>query len=94
MNIPGSHGFIPPVIIELKLLHNPEILHKTKRPAYKRKLKQYLRSQNAVFGIYLVFKVKEGNRDDHKFEEMRREYEDLEGWIIPDFIDCTIPFQS
>lgn len=57
-------------------------------------MKQYLRSQNAVFGIYLVFKVKEGNRDDHKFEEMRREYEDLEGWIIPDFIDCTIPFQS
>lgn len=83
-----KYGFIPPVVVELKLLHNSEITSAKERTAYKKKLKQYMDSQNAAYGIYLAFKVRKGKQEKH-FEALRLEYQDIEGLAIPDLIDCT-----
>lgn len=86
-----KYGFVPPVVVELKLLHNPEIKKPKKRIAYKEKLKHYMESQNAAFGIYLVFKVRKEKQGEY-FEALRLEYQDIEGLAIPDLIDCTVNF--
>ena len=83
-----KYGFVPPVVVELKLLHNSEITSTKERTGYKKKLKQYMDSQNAAFGIYLVFKVRKGKQEKH-FDALRLEYQDIEGLAIPDLIDCT-----
>lgn len=86
-----KYGFVPPVVVELKLLHNSEITSAKERFAYKKKLKQYMDSQKAAFGIYLIFKVRKGKQEKH-FEALRLEYQDIEGLAIPDLIDCVGDF--
>lgn len=87
-----KYGFVKPIVIEIKLLHNTEITDPEKREPYKDKLRQYLQSQNADYGIYLIFKVKtdKTNRHEQEFYNLRQEYQDIKGLEIPDFIDCTI----
>ncbi|MCB9053308.1 MAG: hypothetical protein H6556_28055 [Lewinellaceae bacterium] len=84
-----QYGFVKPIIIEIKLLHNREIRTPKERRPYKNKLRQYIESQNADYGIYLIFKVQKIDHDKH-FYDLREEYKDVEGLIIPDFIDCTV----
>ncbi|MCL4536203.1 MAG: hypothetical protein M1610_01205 [Nitrospirae bacterium] len=52
-----SYGFIGPVLIEIKLLHNPEIINNTKRRAYKKKMLQYIKGTKSDFGIFLIFRI-------------------------------------
>lgn len=84
-----KYGFIQPIVIELKLLHNSEIVNAPKRSQYKSKLVQYMRSQGADHCIYLIFKVQPKHHETY-FNALREEYKDMEGIFIPDFIDCTI----
>jgi hypothetical protein len=85
-----KYGFIQPIVIELKLLHNPEIINAKERTQYKPKLMQYMSSQDANHCIYLIFKVKNSKRYDKYFDDLRKEYKDVTGIFIPDFIDCTV----
>ncbi len=52
-----SYGFVGPIMLELKLLHNPEITNASKRKDYKDKIKKYLLGTSSEHGFYLVFKV-------------------------------------
>lgn len=86
------YGFVKPIVMELKLLHNQEIVNAKKRKAYKEKLNTYLRSQHAEFGVYMVFKVRpnDGEKYENAFYALREEYADVAGLEIPDFVDCTV----
>ena len=84
-----KYGFIQPIVIELKLLHNPEITRPKERIKYKPKLHKYMFSQGASHCIYLIFKVKKVRNHDKHFHALREEYKDMEGIVIPDFVDCT-----
>jgi hypothetical protein len=52
-----SYGFIGPVLIEIKLSHNPEIANNTKRRAYKKKILQYIKGTKSDIGIFLIFEI-------------------------------------
>lgn len=84
-----NYGFIGPVMLELKLLHNPEICDATKRNEYKKKLKKYLEGSYSDFGIYAIFKVKNNPKHDEAFNDLKNEYSDLENLNVI-LIDCTI----
>lgn len=84
-----KYGFVKPIVVEIKLLKNPEVTDLKARTNYKEKLQQYIHSQNAEYGIYLIFKVKEEDNDKH-FYDLRKEYQDIKDLYIPDFIDCTV----
>lgn len=75
-----KYGFIGPIMVEIKLLHNREITTKTKMIEYKEKLKQYISATNSQYSFYLVFEIREGEYyKKHKlsFEKMKDEYSDL-----------------
>ncbi|MDB5262887.1 MAG: hypothetical protein JWQ14_2168, partial [Adhaeribacter sp.] len=82
-----SYGFVGPVMVELKLLHNPEILVPQERAQYKTKIKQYLAGSYSEYGIYLVFKVKNNAAHDAAFKDLQKEYKDIEALDVKK-IDC------
>lgn len=73
-----NYGLYGPIVVELKLLHNPEIQNQRKRTEYKIKLSKYL-SANLGLGIYVVFQTKEVKGHPAKFNIMVTEYADLSG---------------
>lgn len=83
-----SHGFIGPIMIEIKLLHNSEIVNSKKRSLYKQKLEQYLKGSGSSQGIYLIFKVNDRAAINY-FEKVKEEYSDLENLKII-LVDCTM----
>jgi len=82
-----SYGFVGPVMVELKLLHNPEILVPQERVRYKSKIKQYLAGSYSEYGIYLVFKVKDNASHNAALNNLREEYKDIEALEVK-LIDC------
>lgn len=84
-----KYGFVKPVVIEVKLLHNPDIKNKENRAKYKSKLIDYMVSKDTSHGIYLVFRV-ENIVHDFKFNQLKKEYADIKGLYIPDVIDCVV----
>ncbi|RFZ91229.1 hypothetical protein D0C36_20040 [Mucilaginibacter conchicola] len=87
-----KYGFIGPVMIELKLLHNPEIQNQTKRRAYLDKLTKYMRGIGADHAIYLIFKVRQSTTAEMTaLSELYEEYQHAAGLEIK-FIDCTKGF--
>jgi len=81
-----KYGFISPVFIEIKLLHNTEISRLSKRSQYKEKLKSYLAGIKAEYGFYIIFNVKEDSKNQW-FEDTQKLYGDLEN-IELILIDC------
>ncbi len=84
-----KYGFIGPVVIEIKLLHNPEIKQPTKRHEYKQKLVQYMDGNNAQYAFYLIFQVHQmnGNKESMAFEKLKAEYQDISN-LYPILFDC------
>lgn len=75
-----KYGFTGPIMMELKLLHNPEITNETKRKEYKEKLLQYIRGSHAKHSFYLVFHVGNlsGKDPETIFRTLQEEYSDIE----------------
>ncbi|KOY87930.1 hypothetical protein AD998_18900 [bacterium 336/3] len=84
-----KYGFISPVFIEIKLLHNTEISRPSKRSQYKEKLKSYLAGIKAEYGFYVIFRVKEESMESKKkwFTDTQSLYSDMEN-IEVILIDC------
>ncbi len=86
-----KYGFVGPIMVEVKLLHNTEITNDNNRIEYKEKLKQYINATNSQYSFYLIFKVRTGKSYD-KYEliidRMKEEYSDISNLGIY-LIDCT-----
>ncbi|PKV75895.1 NACHT domain-containing protein [Pontibacter ramchanderi] len=82
-----SYGFIGPVMLELKLLHNREVTDAKVRIDYKEKLKQYLAGSHSSYGFYVLFKVKKSLSADNAYQKLKEEYKDLEAVTVKK-IDC------
>ena len=85
-----KYGFIGPIMIETKLLHNDDIRLIKNREKYKRKLKQYINGTNSDYGIYLIFKVK--NIKSHNESYIRKlinDHSNISNLTVK-VIDCTI----
>lgn len=83
-------AFLPPVIVELKRLHNNEIQNKKMMKAYKTKFIQYYNATHACYSWYWVFKVKseEKNNLEDKFYEMKDYYQDISAKVDFVLTDC------
>lgn len=79
-----TYGLYGPIMVELKLMHNPEIQNTTNRNSYKKKLVKYLEANNAM-GIYAVFQTKNELSHKHKFIKMVSSYKDIKGLDIISF---------
>lgn len=84
-----SYGFIGPVMLELKLLHNTEVTNPQERTAYKKKLRQYLEGAHASHGFYVLFNVRGEPAADQAFQYLQSEYKDLEALTVKK-INCVI----
>jgi hypothetical protein len=81
------YGFIGPVLLEIKRLDNPEIQNKSKRLKYSKKLKKYMEGTKSEFGIYLIFRIKEGMDLNDYIKKIRESlYEEKRISVIP--LDC------
>ncbi|RQO77760.1 hypothetical protein DBR40_07230 [Pedobacter sp. KBW01] len=76
-----SYGLYGPLVVELKLLHNPEIQDPTKREAYKIKLEKYL-SANGYQGIYAIFQTRNDAKHLQNYQSLIQEYADIKGLHI------------
>ncbi|MDX9694373.1 MAG: hypothetical protein RBT49_01140 [Bacteroidales bacterium] len=84
-----KYGFIGPIMIEIKLLHNNDIRLQKERKKYKKKLRQYIKGTNADYGIYLIFKVKNiKSHDESYFRKLINDHEDINNLTVK-VIDCT-----
>lgn len=83
-----KYGFIGPIMLELKLLHNPEIQTTSERTEYKKKIKQYIEGTHALYSYYLIFKVKDKSTDDKGFKAIEGEYNDINN-LYPLLFDCV-----
>ncbi|WP_419699457.1 hypothetical protein [Mucilaginibacter sp. NFX135] len=84
-----KYGFIGPVMVELKLLHNPEIQNDQERARYKSKLIKYMEGINAEYTYYLVFKVRNGFPNHlNNYEKLVQEYNDIPALEIK-LLDCA-----
>jgi len=83
-------AFLPPVIVELKRLHNNEIQNKNMMKAYKTKFLQYYNATHACYSWFWVFKVKsdEKNNLEDKFYKMKDYYQDISEKVDFDLTDC------
>ena len=83
-----KYGFIGPIMLELKLLHNSEIQTTSERTEYKKKIKQYIEGTHALYSYYLIFKVKDKPSDDKGFKAIEEEYNDINN-LYPLLFDCV-----
>lgn len=72
------YGFCKPIMVELKLLHNPEIQDDKKRHEYKKKFIQYTKATNACLSVFWVFDVHKNGCGITKFKDLEFEYKDLD----------------
>ena len=75
------YGLCNPIMIELKLLNNPEIKNEKKRQEYKNKFVQYTNATNACLSVFWVFDVHKGG-SVQDFEKLKAEYKDLDNTLI------------
>ncbi len=83
-----KYGFIGPIMLELKLLGNPEIQYPLKRKDYKEKLKQYIGGTHALYSYYLIFKVEDKPSHDKGFVAIELEYKDIDN-LYTLLFDCV-----
>lgn len=79
------YGFCNPIMVELKLLHNPEIQNENKRHEYKKKFIKYAKATNACLSVFWVFN--NDGSDDKKFKYLAEEYKDLDNTLVV-LTDC------
>jgi hypothetical protein len=86
-----KYGFIGPIMAELKLLNNSEILLPVERTLYKDKIKQYIAATKAEYAYYIVFKVEDDPTGKHQtaFDDLVKEYADIPNLVIK-LIDCPV----
>jgi hypothetical protein len=72
------YGLCNPIMVELKLLHNPEIQNESERHEYKNKFVQYSNATNASLSVFWVFDVHKKGGDITKFKDLEAEYKDLD----------------
>ena len=70
-----------PIMIELKLLNNPEIKNEKKRQEYKNKFVQYTNATNACLSVFWVFDVHKGGSIED-FEYLKAEYRNLNNTLV------------
>jgi hypothetical protein len=81
------YGFIGPVFIEIKRLDNDEIQKPAERLKYSKKLKKYMEGTKSEYGIYLIFRIKEGKDLNDYIKKIRESlYEEKRISVIP--LDC------
>lgn len=87
-----KYGFIGPIAVEIKRLHNDEITNDKKRSDYKFKMQQYLNAVPGHNGVYLIVKVMpdEKGTDQKAYEKLVEEYQDIKGLQII-YLDCWKP---
>jgi hypothetical protein len=85
-----KYGFIGPIMMELKLLHNTEIQNQKKSLAYKAKLQQYIAASYSQYSYYIVFKVRKNESDVEvkRYEKLKEEYEKIDNLKMM-LIDCV-----
>lgn len=83
-------AFLPPIIIELKRLHNDEIVQPKKMREYKTKFVQYYNATHACYSFYWVFKVQsdEGKKLESKYYDMKEYYKDISSNMDFFITDC------
>lgn len=88
-------GFMGPIYIELKLLHNQEIQNTRQRNEYKSKMKQYLLGTGSKYAFYIIFRVRENNPQTmiDNYRLLLEEYKDLPNTSIQ-LIDCLNIFNE
>lgn len=79
------YGFCRPIMVELKLLHNPEIQNEKKRHEYKKKFIQYTKATDACLSVFWVFN--NDGSDDKNFKYLTEEYKDLDNTLVV-LTDC------
>jgi hypothetical protein len=91
LDIVFKYGFIGPIMAELKLLNNAEILLPVERTKYKDKIKQYIAATKAEYSYYIVFKVEDDKTGKHQlaFDALVKEYADIPNLTIK-LIDCPV----
>ena len=71
------YGMFNPIMIELKLLNNPEIQNDSNRQQYKKKFIQYMEATRPCMSVYWIFNVNKPKSDIAKFKELESEYTKL-----------------
>lgn len=71
------YGMCKPIMIELKLLNNPEIQKSEERHKYKDKFIQYIQATAPCLSVFWVFDIHRERSKPEKFEDLRTEYLDL-----------------
>lgn len=71
------YGMCKPIMIELKLLNNPEIQRQEERQEYKKKFIQYIEATQPCLSVFWVFDVHRERSNPDKFKDLKTEYLDL-----------------
>ena len=72
------YGLCNPIMVELKLLHNPEIQNESKRHEYRKKFVKYANATNACLSVFWVFDIHNDGSDTKKFKDLETEYKALD----------------
>lgn len=71
------------------MIEKSEITNEKKRENYKKKLRQYIQGTNSIFGIYLIFKVRDmPSHNKNYFKNLIEDHSDIENLNVQ-IIDCT-----
>ena len=76
------YGLCNPIMVELKLLNNPEIQREELRHEYKKKFVQYTNATNACLSVFWVFNVRKNGSNETKFKDLEYEYKDLNNTLV------------
>ncbi|WP_344851254.1 hypothetical protein [Pedobacter jeongneungensis] len=87
-----SYGLYGPIMVELKLLQNPEIQNEKQRRGYRIKMTKYLNA-NYRQGIYLIFQTHDNPKQLLAYEKLLTEYRDLPALDIP-LLKCYQELES
>lgn len=72
------YGFIGPVLIEIKLVDNDEILNERKRILYKKKLIKYIKGFYTIHCFFIIFQINEDNTIDKYIQKLKEIYKDCQ----------------
>ncbi len=84
-----TYGFLPPIIVELKRVDNPEIHITEKREEYRNKFLQYISGNKAEYGIFLVFQINDKIKLEDYISKLEETYCNDENIFITG-LDCTM----
>ena len=86
-----SYGFIGPILLEVKLSTNRDLVGSQKKlenkPSYK-SLSQYMKGYSVPFGIFLVFdnekRTKRSDKWETHFKKIRNAYQKIDNVTVLD----------